>query len=355
MTNGERYKNAFNKVAEMEMKPINIRSIKKKHRQTNHFATVAAAIICVLLIGGTAYAMGKYFGILDFTSRHAVEEFSEDGLNLIENNIQETLVDESDESFINCTVKEALCDSETITIVFEVSAKEKNKYLFVPADALPDDNMFNWSDITEVTAQEYATEKQLQIVNISGTITNDDELGIDSQSMDFYALDDDVMYIYVRCNKESSVKNFDVSWLTTANIYSENIQFDDVVRSTITFTLEDISTLTQIEYLPNSSNLDMQCEIIKAEISQTEIGTYVDIYYTDTQQISNDGLTFRLVNPNGEAYQSVGGSGIIYQEDGSCMERIIMNKTNLEDTIIVEAFNCYDKTVYGRIEMSKLQ
>jgi hypothetical protein len=141
--------------------------------------------------------------------------------------------------------------------------------------------------------------------------------------------------------------------LTTANIYSENIQFDDVVRSTITFTLEDISTLTQIEYLPNSSNLDMQCEIIKAEISQTEIGTYVDIYYTNTQQISNDGLTFRLVNPNGEVYQSVGGSGIIYKDDGTYMERIIMNKTNLDDTIIVEAFNCYDKTVYSRIEMSK--
>jgi hypothetical protein len=203
-----------------------------------------------------------------------------------------------------------------------------------------------------VTAQEYATEKQLQIVNISGTITNDDELGIDSQSMDFYALDDDVMYIYVRCNKGSSVKNFNVSWLTTANIYSENIQFDDVVRSTITFTLEDISTLTQTEYLPNSTNPDMQCEIIKAEILQTEIGTYVDIYYTNTQQISNDGLTFRLINPNGEAYQSVGGSGIIYQDDGTCMERIIMNKTNLDDTIIVEAFNCYDKTVYGSIEMS---
>jgi hypothetical protein len=140
--------------------------------------------------------------------------------------------------------------------------------------------------------------------------------------------------------------------LTTANIYSENIQFDDVVRSTITFTLEDISTLTQIEYLPNSSNPDMKCEIRKAEILQTEIGTYVDIYYTDTQQITNDGLTFRLINSNGEAYQSVGGSGIIYQEDGSCMERIIMNKANLDDTIIVEAFNCYDKTVYGRIEMS---
>jgi hypothetical protein len=95
----------------------------------------------------------------------------------------------------------------------------------------------------------------------------------------------------------------------------------------------------------------MNCEIRKAEILQTEIGTYVDIYYTDTQQISNDGLSFRLINPNGEAYQSVGGSGIIYQEDGMCMERIIMNKTNLDDTIIVEAFNCYDKTVYDSIEM----
>jgi RNA polymerase sigma factor (sigma-70 family) len=235
------------------------------------------------------------------------------------------------------------------TVVFDNDSEGE---LLEAVMSLPDDNMSNWSDITEVTAQEYATEKQLQIVNISGTITNDDELGIDSQSMDFYASDDDVMYIYVRCNKESSVKNFNVSWLATANIYSENIQFDDVVRSTITFTLEDISTLTQIEYLPNSSNPDMQCEIIKAEIVQTEIGTYVDIYYTDTQQISNDGLTFRLIDSNGEAYQSVGGSGIIYQEDGLCMERIIMNKTNLDDTIIVEAFNCYDKAIYGRTEMS---
>jgi RNA polymerase sigma-70 factor (ECF subfamily) len=48
---------------------------------------------------------------------------------------------------------------------------------------------------------------------------------------------------------------------------------------------------------------------------------------------------------------------VVFDNDGEgeLLEavRIIMNKTSLDDTIIVEAFNCYDKTVYGRIEMSK--
>lgn len=63
----------------------------------------------------------------------------------------------------------------------------------MPEDALPEDLMSNWSQIPDLTAEEYAAEKGLTIVCIGGGIVNTDELGIVEQSMDFLSVSEDAM------------------------------------------------------------------------------------------------------------------------------------------------------------------
>jgi hypothetical protein len=77
------------------------------------------------------------------------------------------------------------------------------------------------------------------------------------------------------------------------------------------------------------------------------------VYYTDENGWdSENGLTFRIVNSSGEKYDSNGGSGVKYLSEQHYVVRCILNKCEIGDTLYIEAFDCYEKNVYG---VTKLQ
>ena len=152
---------------------------------------------------------------------------------------------EANDTIFRCTVKEALCDSQTITVVYEVAAEEAGKYLFVPEYALPENLMSNWSNASDLTAQEYATEKGLTIVNIGGGIRNTEELGIAEQSIDFLSVSDDEMDICVTCGKAEEGTSMDVMMLATAHVSGS----EEAMRLQCDFVLQDMSTTTSTTYL----------------------------------------------------------------------------------------------------------
>ena len=87
---------------------------------------------------------------------------------------------------------------------------------------------------------------------------------------------------------------------------------------------------------------------------QTELGTYVDVYYSnDKGDDPEDGLTFRIVDQTGKAYESSGGSGVICVETGLYRQRCMLNKCEIGETLYVEAFDCLGKEVYGVSELSR--
>lgn len=322
---------------------------KKKEKRPGHAgfskATAAAAALAVLVgAGGIVYAAGRYFGILDF-SDELPESVPAEAVELIQSEIELTKQEEENDTIINCEVREALCDSQTITIVYEVSAKETGKYLFVPTDALPEDNMSNWSSVAGKTAEEYAAEKNLTIVNIGGGIMNSEELGIAATSMDFRSVSDDIMDIYVRAGKANDAKSIDVDLVATAVKQGD----ESAMRNNIHFTLQDLSTTTKTLYYSKAEKpVDAAYEIQRAEVIQTDLGTYVDVYYRNEKANDpEDGLTFRVLDQSGNAYITVGGSGVEWQEDDTYKQRIILNKCEMTEEIALEAYDCYEKTVYG--------
>ncbi|MDO4333776.1 MAG: hypothetical protein Q4C58_13980 [Eubacteriales bacterium] len=322
---------------------------KKKGKRATHGglrkAAAAAAALAVLVgAGGIVYAAGRYFGIIDFSKRMP-ENVPAEAVELIQSEIEQTKQEEGTGTIINCEVREALCDSQTITIVYEVSAKESGKYLFVPTDAVPEDNMSNWSSVTGKTAEEYAAEKNLTIVYIGGGIVNGEELGIAASSMEFLSVSDDIMDVYVRAEKANDAKSIEVDLVATAAIQGE----ENVMKNDIHFALQDLATTTKTVYLSNAEKpADAAYEIKRAEVIQTDLGTYVDIYYRNVNANDpEDGLTFRVLDQSGEAYATVGGSGVEWQEDDTYKQRIILNKCEMTGEIVLEAYDCYEKTVYG--------
>ncbi|MBO5155171.1 MAG: hypothetical protein J6C00_12600 [Eubacterium sp.] len=351
MTNREKYKKAFDVLAASEKISLEVDQMKNKKQKSNYKRSIVAAIAVLVVVtaaGSGVYAAAKYWGILDFADRTAMD-VPEEAVPQIQTKIE--TAQETNDTIFQCTVEEALCDSQTITVVYEVAAKEAGKYLFVPEDALPEDLMSNWSNVSDMTAQEYAAQKGLTIVNIGGGIRNTDELGIVEQSIDFLSVSDDVMDICVTCGKAEEGTSMDVTMLATAHVSGS----EEVMRLQSDFVLQDMSTTTMTTYLCREQAPGEQFfEIEKADVIQTELGTYVDIYYSNTKgDDPEDGLAFRIVDQTGKAYESTGGSGVICVENGLYRQRCMLNKCEIGETLYVEAFDCWGKEVYGVTELSR--
>lgn len=347
MMNKERYKKAFDVLASSQQIYLEVNQMKKTRNKKYSMKRVAAAVICIALLGaGTGvYAAVKYFGILDFTNR-ANKEVPEVAVPQIQTNIETTQGD--NDTIFNCTVREALCDSQSITLVYEVSAIDRDKYLFVPEDALPEDLMSNWSSIADKTAQEYASDNNLTIVNIGGGIMNTEDLGIASISMDFFSGANDVMniYVYAYYDIAESHKTMNIDVVATGRISNS----EDVMKLESSFVLQDMSTTTTSIYLCGEETpQEGFFKIEKAEVVQTDLGTYVDVFYTNENgKNPEDGLTFRIVDQLGNDYVSYGGgSGVDWIEGNHYKERCILNKSEIGDVLSIEAFDCYEKNVYG--------
>lgn len=323
-----------------------MKNMKQKSNYKRSIAAAIAVLVVVTAAGSGVYAAVRHWGILDFADR-TVMDVPEEAVPQIQTEIKTE--QEKNDTIFQCTVKEALCDSQTITVVYEVAAKEAGKYLFVPEDAMPEDLMSNWSNVFDTTAQEYAAGKGLTIVNIGGGIRNTDELGIAAQSVDFLSVSDDVMDICVTCGKTEEGTSMNVTMVATAHVSGS----EEVMRLQSDFVLQDMSTTTSSTYLcPENASGEQFFVIEKAEVIQTELGTYVDVYYmNDNGDDPEDGLSFRIVNQAGKAYEFTGGSGVIRVENGLYRQRCMLIKCEIGEKLYVEAFDCMGKEVYGVSEL----
>lgn len=126
------------------------------------------------------------------------------------------------------------------------------------------------------------------------------------------------------------------------------------MRLETSFELQDLSTTATTLYLcENDVSENQFFEIEKAEVIQTDLGTYVDIYYSNERGDDLDnGLCFRIVDADGKEYDTVGSSGTEYLASGKYKQRCKLAKCKFDEKIFVEAFDCFTKEVYGMTELS---
>lgn len=350
MTNKERYKRAFDVLASSETISLEVSSMKNStHRKPAGRRAAAAGFLAAAILGvcGTAYAAMMHFGILEFQSLASVE-VPEDAVSQIQS--APAVVQGENRTIFQCAVREALCDSQTITLVYEVSAKEPGKYLFVPEDALPEDPMSNFSAISGRSVEEYACEKGLTVVRIGGGITNVEELGICEEAMDFRAVSDDVMDILVTCGKSEAGAHLNIKVVATAVEEGS----DDVMRLESSFALQDLSTTVSTLYSNGDSTPGgLFFAVEKAEVLQTDLGTYVDVYYrSDPGSDPEQGLFFRVVDAGGQSCDTVGGAGTEPLAEGQYRQRCRLSKCEVGSELYLEGFDCFSKTVYGTVKLT---
>lgn len=323
----------------------------RREKNKRHFLAVAAivtVVLCILVGGVSVHVARTYFGLLDFT-KESQETISEEAQTIIKNNIDQTIDTVDDDVFFDCVVKGALYDGESFMIVYEVSAKESGKYLFIPMDAEVTDDINEWCKIRQsgISASEYASDHSLTIVNIGGGITNSDELGVKSESLLFQSQDEDVMDIYVRGSINLKSDQIPVEYSVIAKIQPIN----ETVKSTISFLLEDIGDADIISFKTQQiGENNPTCNITGIRIIQTALGTYMDVYFGSEEMIHNN-IQFHIKDPSGTTIDILLGSGIEVGDDESFYERLILNETLIEDEFVIECYNFETGETYEAVAM----
>lgn len=159
------------------------------------------------------------------------------------------------------------------------------------------------------------------------------------ESLRFRSVSDDVMDIYVRCGKESDVSNVTAECTATA-WFEGTTNMDDTIRKTLSFTLEDMTSATVTHYQPEKSVGDINIPITAVQVTQTELGTYIDVTY-DAEDMT--GIEFALRIKDGDKILDTRGGGVEIRQDGSVGGQYILNSQSLGDTLIFEAFDLDNK------------
>ncbi len=333
---------------------------RKGKRTSGGMAVLKAAafvLISVTVIGSGVYAAEKYFGILDFLrgNGNAGVDLSVEAEDLIvpvteQEQEKETPVDGMP---VEYTVKEAMCDSDSIYVVLEARAKETGRYFLVPEDASEEeDPVRDWGIDGDMSAAEYAASKGLEIKHVNAGIVNTDELGIAASAIYFQSVSDDVMDIMIESGKTEKGKTFDV--VCTGILWDKTmVNMEDILRTEIRFTLTDISDAAATAYMPSGTAQipGTGAVIEKAEVTQTKLGTYLEILYRDADGDINTAPSFRLAGSNGEEHRIRMGSGTEILENGEYFWRLSMEKVELGVSITLEAYNAETKEVYGTFEL----
>lgn len=335
------------------------RKHRKNRRKTGMSYLKAAVLILVsvTVLGTGAYAAEKYFGILDFLRGNgnagAVPPVEAEELIVPVAEKQQEKTEVTEGMLADYTVKEAMCDSDSIYVVLEARAKEAGRYFFIPEDAVAEDFVSDWGMEGDISAGEYAASKNLEIVHVNAGIQNTDELGIAVSTIYFQSVDDDVMDIMIECGKTVKEQTLDV--VCTGIVWDENMTgMDDIMRTEIRFTLTDISDSAATAYVPaGSAEIPGTMAVIeRAEVTQTKLGTYLKILYRDDSENLYAGPCFRLAGgKTGEEHRIRMASGTEILENGEYFWKLSLEKTEFGDSILLEVYNAETKEVYGTFEL----
>lgn len=359
-TNKEYYKRVYDKVhasEELKERLMDMRGenkmIRTEGKKRNHVAwkAAAAAVVLAVTIPTGVYAATHYFDMNEFFSKTG-HKLSEDANKLIETEIPQTQKkDITEEMPVEFTAQEALCDSGSVSLIIEAKAKTRGKYLLAYQDCLETDPVSNLGIKGKGTIGEYAEERGLEILYLGTSFAPDSPFNPSTCSIDYKLAEDDVLEIGITGERTADQKGLNVIMLNTVQT---SVGSEEILKSTNSFELHDKSSSETALYTAKG---DMKVKgtsavVTKITVETTEVNNYVKVYFTSADASDEDGLTFRFRDSK-DAEEWDGQGGYVEQlGDGKYCQHLTYNAGKLPEKCILEAFNCWEKNVYGQFEVS---
>lgn len=351
---------------------------KKRLRHMTWRTAAAVAALCITLPTG-AYAANHYFGITEFFSANGLT-LDEDADKLIETNIPQTSektpaqdhlqkntqkpiqytdpaasgLETPDSIPVSFTVQEALCDSGSVHIVVTAKASETGTYLLVPNDLTEETDCVESIGIHEdLSIRDYAKANGLEILYVGTGFQADSPFSPAVCSFSSKSETDGTLSTIVSADRTEA--DTDLHTILTHTVRPANTEnaAQEIWRTSTAFTLDDKSTSQLRTYQPKDSTRipGTQAHVRKVCMEQTEIATYVTVYYTNPQKTEDDGLYFGILDDSGKEWTLKGGRGIEQEKDGSYSLHLTYNRTKLPQSCQLKAFDCLEKTTFGKLAL----
>lgn len=333
---------------------------ERKTRRTPRGKTggaLLAAALAVSLLTVSAFAAERYFGLFDFFGGRGLPE---EARGLVEHDVPAASTAEDDGFPLDCRVTEALSDGHSVRLVAELSADEAAGLLLVPEDALESDYVRDFGIDSDLTLAEYAREKRLEPLWVGVSVKYDGALDIGAQSMEQRAVSDGVMDIMITAVAGTPAEDMTFTLVCTARGRDAKTAAD-VARRELTVTLKNGAQSTVTEYVPAGDGAvpGTAVTLVSVAVTQTAVETYLEVHYTadyaSVEEMYDEALFFRVYAPDGT--ELTGSSASVGSEDGSLSANgeytgsFVLQKRDIGDVFTLEAFNCMEKNIYGRVEM----
>ena len=192
-----------------------------------------------------------------------------------------------------------------------------------------------WDYAGDKSISEYADENNLTVINIGGGL-NWSELDIMEQTQEFLSPADDVMDVYIRGTLAAANSDKDVSCTVTARSDTDNT----IVKENITFTLEDRAGTEVTAYSPASDSAyakALDCTFTKAEVIQTTLGTYVDIFFKrESSGLWEEEIALTMTDNRGGR---AGGIILKTEDEAAYRARIETGKMEIGDSFEIVVYD----------------
>lgn len=326
-----------------------VRFKKRKKIKSRILLVLAAA----MLMGASAYAGERYFGISEFLSKYGenAKKLSGQAETMVETQINRV---QQGYSIVDYEVKEAMCDAGSIYAVVEVTAKERGKYLLVDTIAMMEDPVRNIGIESDMTIGEYAASKDLTVVYVGVNFDFSSDMGVSSASVDFQSVEDDVMKVFVSAVKSNDDKNMTVSCVGTIRLPDART-VEDIMRTEFCFQLQDKSIAQSYSFVPVQGSgqeaADGRILLNSVEIQVTDLQTYVYINYTPKKDI--EGIEFAITDEDGMVWES--GFGYDQHPDPEDPKQSVVTltyaKREIPEKLYLAVSDCLTELAYEPISL----
>lgn len=299
-------------------------SCQLKNSRVRRMATVAAALVIVILMGsGVAHAAKKFFHIDYFWGRYGSEGMSEETKQLVDDKPMVT-VKESNEALdiLEIKVSSVLCDSKYVVLTLDVDVKDADKYFLVTGvtDLNEPISCMSLGIDSEQTVGEYCTAKGLQPVQVRTELDHQSEKFVEIVTWDNEQNDTGSGSLMISAKRLTSDKSFTMGIKPRMTLGEGEEYVSSYTGDTLQVDVKDKSTEQSAYYSVDEKAEyhvpDTAITLKKVKLTTTEVGTYSEIEYVDKSTTEDSSAEWlELCDKNGESIKS----NIV--DGGSCQSK----------------------------------
>ena len=294
---------------------------------SRRLVSLVAAACLVFALGVTVYAL-NLFGIREIF-RAQNRELPESADPYIQQHTEAAASDDW-----SARVTESLCDPARVIVTVVVSGGDR--YIVVPTDATPEHSAGIIGMEEDMTLGEYAAAQGKELLCVSASMRQNEELGIFTEMMTFESLSDSEMLILVDAKRGETVTAY--NWVCC--VYAVN-EAGELEKLELAVELKEAPVAERATFLPEDPNVIPGITVTDATIEQTPLGWTVRIISEATDQAALENVKWMACRE----LSYFEGGGFVLEEDGTWSTTWTMGKGNISDTLTVHFYDWDDREI----------